>query len=177
MSPDRVQNAKRCRNPDNGEPQSHNRPRHPQDRVHATALRVTRRNVHGAAVRVTRGDCPGLRSQHGRPRQSRGPVDAATAWRSHADLAGTCAGMEPVTRTRLRQHWQRSLRPLAQLAPVAAEFRVMAYLMSTTVSIFESDTASVYSASIRVVAVRPGAEPVRYADSVGALSRRPANFG
>ena len=48
---DRVQNAEHYRDPDNGEPQSHQLPRQPQDRFHAPALRVTRGNVHGAAIR------------------------------------------------------------------------------------------------------------------------------
>jgi hypothetical protein len=56
---ERVQNAEHYRDPDNGEPQSQQLSRQPQHRVHAPALRLTRRNVHGSLTRCTtdgRGD-------------------------------------------------------------------------------------------------------------------------
>ena len=45
-TPDRVQNAESNRNPDNGEPQSQQLPRQPQDRIHASDLQM---QVHASS--------------------------------------------------------------------------------------------------------------------------------
>ena len=46
VTPDRVENAESNRNPDNGEPQSQQLPRQPQDRIHASDLQM---QVHASS--------------------------------------------------------------------------------------------------------------------------------